>query len=388
MAPKVVMTMADWRLNVLLEPERTGQTVTEVCRRHEISRDTFYSWKRRFEAVGVMGLLERSRTPLRQPRRVSLELEELICEMRRSHRRWGARTIRTRLRRKGLAVPAISTVHRVLTRNGLVEPNPHNKPRSSFNSFERPEPNDLWQMDGTEIKLLSGAKAVVVSVLDDHARFMLAGIASPVENGATTWSAFHSAAQAYGLPRQIYTDNHLGFTGRLRDRKVVFEQRVERLGVGHIPGAPHNPQARGKIERFHQTLQQFVADEGGAMTVDDLQVLVDRFRHDYNTDRPHQGIGDITPAERYRPSPRALGHAEDLVDPDYPPGAIIRKVSSNGVVCWNYIRIALGTMWGGRRVEVVPDNGWIHIHFGDLVVRSVEHHQGKTNHPLPRRKAG
>lgn len=388
MAPKVVMTMADWRIAVLLEPERTGQTVMEVCRRHEISRDTFYRWKRRFEAAGVTGLLERSRAPIHQPRRVSAELEAKICEIRQAHPRWGARTIRTRLRRKGVDTPAISTVHRVLKRNGLVMATPKKKPHSAFKRFERPEPNDLWQMDGTEIELHDGTKAVVVSVLDDHARFMLSGTCARVENGDVTWEAFRTAARANGLPRQIYTDNHLGFTGRLWGREVVFEQRVRSLGVKLLNGRPYYPQGRGKIERFHQTLQDFVADEGGAATLEDLQAIIDRFRDDYNTDRPHQGIGDMTPAERYRPSPRALGHADELVDPDYPPDAIVRKVSSHGVVCWNYIKIALGTMWGGRRVQIVPNDDWIHIHFGDLVIRSVEHHPGKTYHPLPQRHAG
>lgn len=386
MAPKVVMTMADWRLEVLLEPERTGQTVTEVCRRHEISRDTFYAWKRRFAAAGVAGLLERSRAPIHQPCRIAIELEERICHMRRTHPRWGARTIRTRLRRTGVAVPSVSTVHRVLVRNHLVTPQPKKKPKSQHR-FERAEPNDLWQMDATEINLSDGTKAEVISVLDDHARFLLAGTVCRRATCEGTWSAFTDAARSYGLPRQVFTDNHLSFTGRAHGHLVQFEIKVRALDVQLIHGRPRHPQGRGKIERLHQTLQQFVYDQGGAADLDELQRIVDRFRHDYNLDRPHQAIGDITPAERYRPSDRALGFDETLQDPDYPPEAVIRKVSAHGVVCWNYIKICVGAQWGGRRVRIELDDDWVHVCFGDLVVRSIRHDPEITWHPLPRRRA-
>lgn len=384
MAPKVVMTMADWRLDVLLEPQRTGLSVAEVCRRHEISRQTFYVWKRRFDAVGVAGLLERSRVPIAQPRRTEADMEERICTLRRRHPRWGAKTISVRLGRAGSSPPSVSTIHRILRRNRLVVPAPKKKPRGLVRRFERAEPNDLWQMDSKQIVLTDGSRAEVVSVLDDHARFMLAGVVCTKATCAATWAAFVSAARAYGLPRQLFTDNHLSFTGRLYGKVVAFERNVTATGAALICGRPRHPQGRGKIERFHQTLQAHVDDAGGAADVDELQHVIDRFRREYNEDRPHQAIGDLTPAERYRPSERSLGHIDARVDPDYPPGAIVRKASVNGVVCWNYIKIALGRQWGGRRVRIELDDGWIHVLVGDLVVRSVQHHPDVIYHRLPK----
>ena len=387
MAPKVVMTMADWRLDVLLEPERTEQSVTEVCRRHEISRDTFYRWKRRFEAVGIAGLLDRSRVPITQPKRIDGALEEDICTMRIEHPRWGAHTIHTRMARAGKNPPSESTIHRALKRNGLVSSDPTKKPKSLLRRFERDEPNDLWQMDATEVALSDETTAEVVSVLDDHARFLLAAIVCPVATCEVTWAAFVAAARSYGLPRQVFTDNHLSFTGRLRGFEVAFERKVRATGVDLITGTPFHPQGRGKIERFHRTLHDFIDDEGGAADPATLQRLVDRFRADYNNDRPHQAIGDITPAERFRPSRRALGHDETLVDPRYPSDAVTRRASAVGVVCWNYIKISLGKRWGGRMVAIDTDGDWIHVRFGDVVVRSVRHHPGITYHRLPKKKA-
>lgn len=383
-APKVVMTMTDWRLEVLLEPERTGLPVTEVCRRHEISRDTFYAWKRRFEAVGVAGLLERSREPINQPARIEAELETRIRTMRQQHPRWGAKTIRARLKRMGIEPPSVSTIHRCLVRNGLVVAQPGKRPKAVMRRWERDEPNDLWQMDATTVNLRDGTEVEIVSVLDDHARFLLAALVCPTATCEITWAAFVAAGSAYGLPRQIYTDNHLSFTGRLHRLEVAFERKVKATGVQLIFGRPNYPQGRGKIERFHRTLEEFIEDAGGADDIEGLQAIVDDFRHDYNTDRPHQGIGDLTPAERFRPSGRPLVGFDVIAQPDYEPTDIVRRTSANGVVCWNYIRIALGSEWAGRLVRVVPTDDEIRVFFGDELVRTVEPHPDITYHRLPK----
>lgn len=119
MALKVV-TMAELRSDVLTEPVRTGETVADVCRRYGISRDTYYRYRRRYLAEGLDGLEDRSRRPGTSPAQVSVEVEIRICDMRRDYPRWGARRIRAELAREGLDAPAVSTIHQVLRRNGLV----------------------------------------------------------------------------------------------------------------------------------------------------------------------------------------------------------------------------------------------------------------------------
>lgn len=388
MAPKVVMTMADWRLNVLLEPERTGCTVTEVCRRHEISRDTFHTWKRRFEAAGVAGLLERSRAPIHQPRRITADLEAVICQLRDHNPDWGARTIRTRLRRAGIDPPAISTIHRVLLRNNKVTAQPKKRPKASYRRFERDEPNDLWQMDATRIDLNDGTEAWVVDALDDHARFMLSGVAVLGEpEGKDTWEAFERAARSHGLPREVFTDNHLTFTGRLKGFEVAFEARLKRLRVRHICGSPNYPQGRGKIERFHATLKAWIAKHGGAQDIVHLQHLVDAFRTDYNIDRPHQGIGDITPAERYRPS-ATVYRGEIVVDPTYPENITVRRVNRRGTIDFDAVRISLGSLWVGKLMSVTYEGPEIVVRYGDEIVRRLIPDKTRYIQPLPRRRSG
>jgi transposase len=110
------VTMAELRLEVLLEAERSGESVAEICRRYKISRETYYRYRRRYLAAGIEGLEDQSRRPKRSPAQINAELEAEICRMRRAHPRWGARRIHGELRKAGVEPPAVSTIHRVCSR--------------------------------------------------------------------------------------------------------------------------------------------------------------------------------------------------------------------------------------------------------------------------------
>jgi transposase len=132
-----LVSMEELRLEVLLEPERTGDSVAEVCRRRGISRETFYIYRRRYLAEGPEGLVPRSRRPRSSPARIEPALEAEICRLRAKHPRWGARRIRAELRRAGSEPPAQSTIHQVLRRNHLVAPRPPRRPKASKPSSGR-----------------------------------------------------------------------------------------------------------------------------------------------------------------------------------------------------------------------------------------------------------
>jgi transposase InsO family protein len=365
-----VVTMAELRLEVLLEPERTGDSVAEVCRRRRISRETFYEYKRRYEAEGAPGLEPRSRRPVRSPKQIALDLEVEICTLRKDHPRWGARRIRAELRRAGADPPAISTIHQALRRNHLVVDQPKKRPKA-LKRFEREVPNDLWQMDATKVRLAGGAEGWVVDALDDHARYLLAARACLGPTTEAAWACFEEASSRYGLPRQLLSDNGLCFTGRLHGFVVDFERRVRSLGIVFINSQPNHPETLGKLERFHKTLKEWLHDEGPPTDLAHLQELLDRFRTHYNEDRPHQGIGDAAPAERYRPSPVLAPAHQELDEPAYPRGAIVRTVWRNGVVTYDRRVIGLGMRWAGLKVRIVPAGQLIHVYYGKILLRSL-----------------
>ncbi len=379
-----VVTMTELRLEVLLEPERTGESVAEVCRRREISRQSYYRFKQRYEAEGAVGLEPRSRRPLGSPGHIDVDLEVEICQLRKDHPRWGARRIRAELHRSGIDPPAVSTIHQALRRNHLVADQPRKRPKAR-KRFEREVPNDLWQIDATKVHLADGTEVWIVDALDDHARYLLAAHACLGPTGEAAWTCFEQAASRYGLPRQLLSDNGLCFTGRLHRVVVEFERRLRSLGVILINSRPDHPETLGKLERFHRTLKEWLADEGPPRDLAHLQELLDRFRTHYNEDRPHQGISDLTPAERYRPSP-ALGPAQqpELEEPVYPKGAIVRTVWSIGVVTYDRRNIGLGRRWAGLKVRIVPAGRLIHVYYGKTLLRSLAFDPDRRYQPQDR----
>jgi transposase InsO family protein len=371
-----VVSMNELKREVLLEPDRTGDSVVEVCRRRGISRASYYRYRRRYLDEGVAGLEPRSRRPSRSPGLIGLELEARIVELRRRHRRWGARRIHAELARAGIESPAVATIHRALRRNYLVAPQPPRRAKAS-KRFERELANDLWQIDGTEVALASGKRAWVVDCLDDHARFLLAAIACASPTGEAAWACFLAASSAHGLPRQLLSDNHVSFTGRLFGFEVAFERKLTAVGVQLINAAPAHPQTLGKLERFHRTLKEWLSDEGPAADLEHLQLLLDRFREHYNKERPHQGIGNETPAERYLPEPTSpaphgqLRLAEVERRPVYPPYSLLRKVWRNGVVSYDGLAITLGKRYAGAIVRIAEVGELVHVYLDDELVRAL-----------------
>ncbi|WP_406726804.1 helix-turn-helix domain-containing protein [Streptomyces sp. GD-15H] len=120
-----------------------GSPIGEVAARYGTSRQTSHSRRRRFEREGMPGLLDRSRRPRNSPMRLSAEVEAEICELRRRHPRWGARRISHELARRGLEpAPSRATVHRVLSRNGLVRAQEQQHPRK-YRRWQREAPMHL-----------------------------------------------------------------------------------------------------------------------------------------------------------------------------------------------------------------------------------------------------
>jgi transposase InsO family protein len=385
-----VVDMAELRLAVLLEPERTGESVTAICRRYGISRQTYYRYRRRYLAEGLDGLEDLSRRPTRSPGQIDAALEVEICRMRKDHARWGARRIRSELLRAGVDPPAVSTIHQALRRNHLVADHPPRRRRFD-KRFERQVSNDLWQIDATQVMLLNRKKAWVVDTIDDHSRLLLAALGVPRATGEAAWDCFEEAASRYGLPRQVLSDNGLCFTGRLHGVEVEFERSLHELGVELINAGPYHPQTLGKLERFHKTLKEWLADEGPPEDPAHLQELLDAFRHHYNSERPHQALGEFTPAERYEGTapPRRASRdvrAPSFEEPDYPPHCIIRKVNRVGSLSYRHTLIQVGRRWAGARVRVIPVGELLHIYWGDTLVRVLAPDPDSYYQPLRPRK--
>ena len=299
---------------VFADVARGRTTVTGVCAELGMSRDSFYRYRRQFAEQGLAGLQPRSRAPKTSPTRTGEPMTGLIVAARKELERegWdnGARSIHARLLHDGVIDPPCARTNRVLKREGLIEPEPRKRPRSSYRRFVFPATDDCWQIDAFEHTLADPATTpvVVFEILDDHSRYNLACLAWPREDTEGAWTAMTGAIARYETPRMVLADNGLAFTGRRLGTRVLFEKNLARLGIKLINSRPRHPQTNGKNERAHATAQRWLAAQPPATTLDDLQTLLERYRTAYNR-RPHQGIDQHTPLQRRlagtRPTPPA-----------------------------------------------------------------------------------
>lgn len=345
-------------------------SVTELCGELEISRQTFYKYKARWEAEGPGGLVERSRRPHHSPNQVAGELEDQIVRLRKELAELGvdhgAATIAYHLARQGRPTPALATIHRVLVRRGQVVPEPHKRPRSATRRFVWPRPNDAWQIDATRWMLTGGGEAWVMDLLDDHSRVVLAARACGGPTAEAAWAAFCDASSRWGLPAHVMSDNGLCFTGRLvNDGEADFERDLRALGIRHIPSSPAHPQTCGKLERFHQTLKRWLAAQPLAATHADLQAQLDAFVAYYNHVRPHQALAGATPAEVWA----SAGRATPGPPLSAPSRASLHSVNRGGHVGWRGLVVGVGSRFAGQQVLVVARGDDLAVFAGGGLVR-------------------
>lgn len=375
-------------LEILLAPMRDGITVAETCRRYGISRQTFYVYRRRLYGEGVAALAPLSRRPLTSPAQISAEIESEIVRLRKANPRWGARTIHTRLQRCGVPrVPAVSTIHRVLQRNSLIQPRPRRRAVPAWRRFERYAPNDLWQIDGTQVALVDGSPAWVIDILDDHARYAIGATATRRFTVVAAWRAMETAITEHGAPRQLINDNGQQFISRDGHKPVHFQQRLAAMGIKQLSSRPRHPQTCGKLERYHRTFKDFYADHGPAASIDELQGLCDRFRWHYNHERPHQSLNQQVPSERYQALPK-VGPGDRR--PRRPKtGPWVHTVSSAGTISHHRRKINIGQAWKGQQVTVIetgPDHIVVLEHDTGAVLRELTVGSPGTYHPSGKKR--
>jgi hypothetical protein len=168
----------------------------------------------------------------------------------------------------------------------------------------------MWQADFTHYPLATGEDCEVLSWLDDHARHALSVTAHRRVTGPIVVDTFRAAAAEHGLPASTLTDNGMVFTTRLsggRGGRNAFEAELRRLGVTQKNSRPNHPTTCGKVERFQQTLKNWLrAQPNQPVTVAELQALLDVFVELYNHRRPHRSLpGRTTPAAAYQLRPKA-----------------------------------------------------------------------------------
>lgn len=340
-----------------------GEAMSDVCRDFGISRKTGYKIFNRYKAQGLQALSDRSRRPVRYANQLPEQIESLIVTCKREKPHWGARKIRELLVRRldhDVRVPAKSTIHAVLHRHGLVKVAGRPRHRATGTPLSAGSlPNDLWCVDFKgEFKLGNGRYCYPLTVTDHASRFLLLceALDSTCEDPAI--AAFEELFRQRGLPQAIRSDNGVPFASpnalfNLSKLSVWWLRlgiQIERIKPGH-------PQQNGRHERMHLTLKKEATRPPGMNSLQQ-QARFDDFVHEFNTERPHEGLAMQIPGEVYMPSTRPY---QGLPELSYPLHDSDILVTACGRICMHRKKVNISTVLAGQRLGIkeVDEGIWL-----------------------------
>src|SRR4051794_21290745 len=340
-----------------------GARVSEIAAEVGVSRQSVHSWLARYRAAGLAGLADRPSRPRSSPNQACAAVEARVCELRRTHPRWGAQRIVHELMRGPAPLepmPSRATVHRILVRHGLVIGRPRRRKRSDYVRWQRPAAMQLWQLDivyGPRlVDMTTGElrEARIVTGVDDHSRFCVMARVVERATGRAICLAFSEALERYGAPEEVLTDNGKQFSDRFgRGGEVLFDKICRRNGITHRLTQPRSPTTTGKIERFHQTLRRELLDDARPFaSLLEAQAAIDDWVRDYNSTRPHQALATTTPiapAERFQPLPAEAARTAGALAARQPRrGAGATGDANRRARRRRWRRGPAGRRWGGR----------------------------------------
>jgi transposase InsO family protein len=345
------------------------ERLTDLCREYGISRKTGSKFRKRFEELGVAGLVDRSHAAKVIPHKTPPEVEAVILAERKDHPTWGARKLKDSLeRRLGAPFPSAVTIHGVLARHGLIQPRKKRRKHQPMPTTLRQAtaPNDVWCIDYKgQFRLGDGTYCYPLTVTDQFSRYILGCEGMAAVSDADARDACVEVFRVYGLPAVMRSDNGVPFSstglGGLTKLSVLWL----RLGIVPERIRPAHPEENGRHERMHRTLKFETARPSRANLLQQ-QERFDDFVEEFNTVRPHEALGMQRPAELYVPSVRPL--PSKLPEPTYHAVDDVLHVSRSGTIYIAGIgKIGLSIALAGEFVGIREehDGRWL-VTFCDL----------------------
>lgn len=345
--------------------------VRELCRAYQISPKTAYKWRDRFLEQGCSGLEDQSRAPHHSPQAISGKVTTAIVEMRDRYPRWGARTIREKLRQEQPQTvwPAASSIHELLQREGRVagvrrrlRTPPYSEPLAHAEA-----PNQVWSADFKGwFRTGDGERMDPLTVSDACSRYLLCCRACEKSDGPHVQGMMKAVFLEYGLPDAMRTDNGPPFASRAPGGLSRLSMWWLRLGIRHERITPGCPQENGRHERMHRTLKQETACPPRANRRRQQEAFVE-FERMYNQERPHQALEGRTPASVYTRSGRP--YPARLPELNYPAGAHMRRISQQGSLKWRCERTYVSEVLGHEWVALLEtDDEFFEVYYGPLLI--------------------
>jgi hypothetical protein len=225
----------------------------------------------------------------------------------------------------------------------------------------------IYLTDGTQLHCITG--------IDDHSRFCVSAKLVARATAKPVCDALLLALERHGMPEEILTDNGKVFTGKLQNRptNVLFDRICLNNGIKHRLTRPYSPTTTGKVERLHRTMRREFFELHTYDTLEETQIALDNWVRDYNTQRPHQSLGDVAPSKRFELRRREALQVIDgeVTTKEREVGAaksLRRVVDEKGRVSVLRFRYHVGKAFVGETVEVHSEGGLLNVRHNGVVI--------------------
>ena len=287
------------RLEIIRQIENFGANRRKTLAQLEIPESTYYHWRDVYRRNGIEGLSKEAPVAKRIWNRLLPEEEQRVIEVAKHHPELSPRLIAVKITdSEGFSVSE-SKVFSLLKANGLIVPRPMEEaPAAKEYHKKTTAPNEMWQIDGTNLFVVGWGYYKLIPILDDFSRKVLAWDLMPDESGQSASTVVEMAVEAAGvkdLPShkrpKLLSDNGSGFSSEL------LAGHLEVHGIRHIFGKPYHPQTQGKVERLNRTIKSKICLVVYEAPQDLKKALAETFE-EYNA-RPHEGLKTVSPNDVY-----------------------------------------------------------------------------------------
>jgi transposase InsO family protein len=364
--------VVDERVRFIAALREAEEPFAVICERFEISRKTGYKWLARYEEGGPAALVDGEPVPRRCRHATPGAVVNAVVEARKAHPFWGPKKLRSWLseREPTLALPAASTIGTLLLRHGLIRPR-RRRPREPLTGTALTQcdrPNAVWSVDFKgHFGLGDGTRCHPLTVSDGFSRYLLRceGLSEPREEPVRV--QFERVFREFGLPARIRSDNGAPFATQSPAGLSALSVWWIKLGIVPERIEPGHPEQNGRHERMHRTLKA-EATRPAEINLTAQQRVFDRFRREYNDERPHEALNQTPPARHYTPSPRVFPEHE-LPPPHYGDDVEVRLTYENGTIGWPGGKVLIGRVLAGEPVAVerIGAGRW-RVRFGPIVL--------------------
>jgi transposase InsO family protein len=324
--------------------------------KEEISERTLRRWIASYKRDGFDGLLRQERNDKGISKAIPSDALLLAEQMRRELPRRSAGLLCELLERAGHKV-ARSTLERHLRLKGLSGKQlaADAKAGGATRRFVRVGRNTLWQSDvkyGPHLPAPNNPKkkfrTYLLVIIDDATRFVVHGEFYADQKLPILEDGLRKAILRYGSPRSLYVDNGKIFTS------TWLQLSCAKLNIRHLKTRPYSPEAKGKVERFNRTVENFLAELSVQKvdTLDELNRLFSAWLSEGYNNKSHGALNGKTPAEIFASdgAPLHFHSIETLADAFLHEAE--RKVDKTGCLSLNGKIFDAGSEWVRKKVTV------------------------------------